>query len=93
MLILDEEKTAFASLRCRRERLESDSEDDNAASYRRIDSDWRVSCSVVERGLSAMSGLERLDVHFARQRGHVQVKWYRELSSSKRREVGKIESM
>lgn len=60
-----------------------------AASNRRTDLDWRVS----KRGVGGGSGLERLDVHFARQRGHVQVKWYRELSSDRRKGVGKMESM
>lgn len=76
-MLLWEEKRAFASWRWRREREGLESEEEDAASKRRVDSDRRVSYSGVETG----SGLERLDVHFARQTGHVHIKWYRELSS------------
>ncbi len=48
---------------------------------------WRVV------GGCGRSGFERVEVQFARQRGHLHVKWYRVLSSARRKEVGRMESM
>lgn len=64
-------KRALAALRWRRDRAGLDSDRDRASSSRRRGSGKRVSCEGVEAG----SGLERVDVHLARQRGHVHVKW------------------
>jgi hypothetical protein len=62
-----------------------------AAARRRVDSVSSVWWRVV--GGCGRSGFERVEVQFARQRGHLHVKWYRVLSSARRKEVGRMESM